>query len=182
MRLTRIAIATFVLAVIAGPFYTVQGYSAVANLISELAAQSTPRNFIMAGAFVALGAAIVADGTLAFQRSLAPFIAFGSFMALAGLFGHKPINPETPYLAWAHTVHGALATAAGISISVAFILQAFGQSQPARRAIPAILAVLCFALPLAMLQLPEVQGAIQRAMYLLVFAWLWHHYPRATHA
>jgi hypothetical protein len=182
MRLTRIGIATFAFAVVAGPLYTSQGYSVVGNLISELAAQNTPRNFIMAGAFVALGAAVVADGTRAFHRSLAPFVAFGFFIGLAGLFGHKPIDPELPYLPWAHTVHGALATAAGISISVAFILQAVRPSPPAPRVVAAILAVVCFALPMAMLWLPAVQGAIQRAMYLLVFAWLWHYYPHATHA
>ena len=182
MRLTRIGIAIFVLAVIAGPLYTVQGYSAVGNLISELAAQNTPRNFLMSGAFVALGAAIVADGARTHHASVAPFLAFGFFMALAGLFGHKPINPDLPYLAWAHTVHGALATTAGISISVAFIWQAIRQRHATQRVVAAVLATLCFALPMAMLWLPEFQGAIQRLMYVLVFAWLWQYYPRATHA
>ena len=84
MRLTRIGIATFAFAVLAGPLYTVQGYSSVGNLISELAAQNTPGNFLMAGAFVILGAAIVADGVRVFHRA---FVAFGFFMALAGLFG-----------------------------------------------------------------------------------------------
>lgn len=182
MRFTRIGIAVFMLAALAGPLYTVQGYSAVANLISELAAQNTPRNFLMAGAFVALGAAIVADGARTFHPSLAPFVAFGFFMALAGLFGHKPINADLPYLPWAHTVHGALATLAGISISVAFIWQATRQRHAAQRVLAAILAILCFALPMAMLSLPGFQGAIQRLMYVLVFAWLWLYYPRATHA
>ena len=182
MRITRIGIAAFVLAVLAGPLYTVPGYSVVGNLISELAAQNTPWSVIMAGAFVTLGAAVVADGARAFHPSLGPFVAFGLFMALAGLFGHKPINPDVPYRAWAHAVHGGLATAAGISISVAFIWQAVRQEHPARRVVAAVLAVLCFVLPMAMLLLPEFQGAIQRLMYLLVFAWLWRFYPRATHA
>lgn len=182
MRLTRIGIASVVLAVAAGPFYTVPGYSAVRNLVSELAAQNTPWNFVMAGAFVALGAGIVADGGRAFQRSLAPFMAFGVFMGLAGLFGHKPIDPQVPYAAWVHTVHGALATAAGISISAAFVWHAVRQRASAQRVVAAVLAVLCFALPLAMLGWPQVQGAVQRAMYLLVFAWLWKNYPHATHA
>jgi hypothetical membrane protein len=121
MRFTRIGIAFFVLVVIAGPLYTVPGYSAVGNLISELAAQNTPRNFIMSGAFIALGTAIVVDGFRAFHRALAPFMTFGLLMALVGLFGHKPIEPAVPYLEWAHTTHGALATVAGIALTVAFV-------------------------------------------------------------
>jgi hypothetical membrane protein len=178
MGLTRIGIAIFALAVIAGPLYTVHGYSAVGNLISELAAQNTPWNFLMGAAFVAVGAAIVADGARTSQRALVPFMTFGFFMALAGVFGHKPIDPTVPQTAWAHTVHGALGTAAGISLSVAFAWQAFRQTGRAQRLVAATLAVLCFALPMAMLSLPEFQGAIQRAMYLLVFAWLWQYYPR----
>lgn len=83
MRFTRIGIAIFVLVVIAGPLYTVPGYSAVGNLISELAAQNTPRNFIMSGAFIALGSAIVVDGFRPFHRALAPFMTFGLLVAVA---------------------------------------------------------------------------------------------------
>ena len=181
MNGTRLGIALFVLAVLAGPLYTVPGYSAVGNLISELAAQNTPRKLLMAGAFVALGVGIATDGLRPFTLAQAPFIAFGVFMALAGLFGHRPITPGVPYAAWAHTAHSALATAAGICITVAFVWQALRQTSMARRAVAAAWAVLCVALPLAMLDLPNVQGAIQRLMYLLIFAWLWRHYPRATH-
>jgi hypothetical membrane protein len=182
MNLTRLGISAFVLAVVTGPLYTVPGYSAAGNLISELAAQNTPRNFLMAAAFVALGAAIAVDGVRTFHRAHVPFVAFGLFMALAGLFGHKPINPEVPYVEWIDSAHGALATIAGVSISVAFVWQAVREPRTVRRIVAAALAVLCFALPMAMLSFPEFQGAIQRLMYGLVFTWLWLFYPRATHA
>jgi hypothetical membrane protein len=178
---TRAGIVLFVLAVATGPLYTVPGYSAVGNLISELAAQNTPRNVLMSGAFVALGVGIVVDGLRHFALAQAPFIGFGFFMVLAGLFGHRPISPGVPYAEWAHTAHSALATAAGISITVAFVWQAVRQPSFVRRAVAATLAALCLVLPLAMLSFPDVQGAIQRLMYLLIFTWLWLHYPRNTH-
>ena len=178
MSATRAGIALFVLAVAAGPLYTAPGYSAVGHLISELAAQNTPRSFLMSGAFLALGAGIAVDGLRPFSRALAPFVAFGFFMALAGLFGHKPITAGVPYVAWVHGAHSALGTAAGIAITVAFAWQALRQPTPARRIVAGVLAVLCFALPLAMLSFPGVQGAIQRLMYMLVFSWLWLCYPR----
>lgn len=178
---TRAGIVLFVLAVAAGPLYTVPGYSAVGNLISELAAQNTPRNILMSGAFVALGVGIAVDGLRPFAPAQAPFIGFGVFMALAGLFGHRPISSGVPYAEWVHTAHSALATAAGISITVAFVWQAVRQPSLVRRAVAAALAVLCLVLPLTMLSFPAVQGAVQRLMYLLVFTWLWLHYPRSTH-
>ena len=55
MHLTRAGILVFVAAVLAGPWYTVGGYSAVGNLISELAAQHTRGNFIMVPAVGQLG-------------------------------------------------------------------------------------------------------------------------------
>jgi Protein of unknown function (DUF998) len=178
---TRAGIVLFVLAVAAGPLYTVPGYSAVSNLISELAAQNTPGNVLMSGTFVALGASIVADGSRPFALAQAPFLAFGVFMALAGLFGHRPITPGVPYAEWAHAAHSALATAAGISITVAFVWQAVRQALLVRRAVAATLAVLCLVLPLTMLSFPDIRGAIQRLMYLLIFTWLWQHYPRSSH-
>jgi hypothetical membrane protein len=182
MRFTRLGIAIFAVAVVAGPLYTVPGYSAVANLISELGAQNTPRNFLMSSAFIALGAGIVADGFPKFHRALAPFVAFGIFMALVGFFGHKPINPDVAYAAWAHTAHGALATAAGVSITVGFAWQAFRHQGLGKRIAAMLLAVVSFGMPMAMLSFPQYQGAIQRVMYFLVFSWLWVYYPPSTHA
>ena len=42
---TRVGIVVFALAVLLGPLYTVDEYSTVTNLISELGAQHTPNNF-----------------------------------------------------------------------------------------------------------------------------------------
>lgn len=124
MHATRLGILLFALAAIAGPLYTVPEYSPVSNLISELGAQGTPRSWIMSAGFLALGAGIVAGGCVGFSCPLLPFMAFGVFMALAGLLGHKPVDPDVPYVSWVHAAHSALATAAGVSITAGLAWQA----------------------------------------------------------
>ena len=180
---TRVGIVLFVLAVAAGPLYTVSGYSAVGNLVSELAAQNTPRNVLMSGAFVALGVGIVVDGLRPFAPAQAPFIGFGVFMALAGLFGHRPISSGVPYAEWAHTAHSALATAAGISITVAFVWQAVRQLSRARRAVAAALAVAlpCPAADHAVVprcpgcdSAPDVPADLRVALAALPEKYAWH--------
>lgn len=180
MRLTRVAIVAFGVAVALGPSYTSAGYSPVVNVISELAAQGTPRNYLMASSFVALGAAIVVDGARAFRRALLPFIAFGLAFGAAGLFGHKPITAGVPYSGWVDAAHSALATVSGIALTVGFGWQAAAANVPRYRWLSAALAVACVGMPLLMLQAPQYQGLIQRAMYLFVFCWLWVFYPQLT--
>ena len=162
---------------LAGPWYTVEGYSPVSNLVSQLAAQNTPNSFVMVAGFLAFGIGIVADGVRRFSKPVLPFIAFGLCMALAGLLAHKPLSPAVAFSGPAHQAHSALATLAGISITAGLLWQAALASTFRLRAIAIALAALCLALPLCMLIFQGGQGLIQRLMYLLVFAWLWVHYP-----
>lgn len=184
MNLTRAGIALFVAAVACGPLYTVPGYSMTQHVISQLAAQHTTGNWIMAAAFVLLGAAIVVDGLRVPRRRQAwPFIVFGLAFALAGLFGHRPIAPGLPYSVAVDAAHSALATVSGTALTVGFAWQALRPgASVAHRAVAAAMALVCLGLPLLMLAHPAVQGLIQRAMYALVFAWLWACYPRRLHA
>lgn len=177
MTSSRIGILLFTAAAVAGPWYTVEGYRVVKNLISELGAQNTPNNFVMVAGFLALGIGIVGDGIRRFSKPMLPFIVFGLCMALAGLLAHKPLSPSVGFSEIAHQTHSGLATLAGISITVGLLWQAALASTSGSRAIAIGLAVLCLALPLCMLLFPEAQGLIQRFMYLLLFVWLWNCYP-----
>ena len=177
MTPTRIGVLAFALAVLLGPLYTVPGYSPVAHVISQLAAQNTPNNVVMAAAFVLLGATVAIDGLRARRREWLPFVAFGLAFGAAGLFGHRPIDPAVSYVAWMHEAHGVAATLSGIALTVGFAWQALRPGTRWRRGMAAGLALVCVGLPLLMLAQPSVQGAIQRLMYALVFAWLFAYYP-----
>ncbi|MHC4160236.1 MAG: DUF998 domain-containing protein [Planctomycetota bacterium] len=177
MNPTRIGILIFASTALSGPWYTVKDYSSVSNLISQLGAQNTQNNYIMVAGFLALGIGIVADGIRRFRKPVLPFIAFGLFMALAGLLAHKPLSPAVEYSEGAHQAHSGLATLAGISITVGLLWQAVLAITYRSRAVIITLAVLCLALPLCMLAFQQFQGFIQRIMYLFLFAWLWINFP-----
>ncbi len=182
MGKTRLAILFFTAVVVLGPLYSASGYSPISNVISELAAQNTPRNYVMAAGFVLLGAAMVADGIAVFRRPLLPFMAFGVCFGAAGLFGHKPITSSAAYVPWIDSAHSALATLSGICLTIAFAWQATKPASRGYRSVALFIAALCLVLPLLMLRLPQYQGVIQRLMYLIVFAWLWACYPARARA
>ncbi len=178
MGKTQWGVLVFVAAAAFGPLYTVPGYSVLSNVISELAAQNTPRNAIMATAFVLLGALVAWDGLQPWRAPGLPFVVFGIAFAAAGLFGHKPVTEGVPYLAWVDTVHSQLATVSGIALTVGFGWQAALRGRWPQRLAAGLLALACVGLPLLMLAWPAGQGAVQRAMYLLVFGWLFAFYPQ----
>jgi hypothetical membrane protein len=177
MNLTRFGILVFAVAVVLGPWYSVEGYSHTANLISELGAQHTPNRFIMVLGFLCLGGGILVNGVQPFSIRALPFAAFGGFMLLASLFPHMPLDPSLPHDPVKHEVHGLMAIAAGISVTAGMLWQACVAPGRTQRITAGALAVICVVMPLLMLAWPEVQGLTQRLMYLAVFAWLWCYFP-----
>ena len=178
ITLSRIGTAIFALAVVLGPLYTVADYSVVRNLISELGAQHTQNNFIMIIAFLLLGAGIAIDGITMFRLSLFPFIIFGVTMALVSLFPHKPIDAALNYNLTLHTLHGILASVAGIFITIGFIWQGF-LVHGKQRIVCFYMAVVAIVFPILMLNFPNLQGIVQRLMYLQILGWIWMKYPRS---
>jgi hypothetical protein len=179
VTLTRVVIALFTLAVVFGPLYTVSEYSAVANLISELGAQHTQNNFIMVFAFALLGAGIVIDGMRTFRAVSLPFILFGVAMAIVGMFPHKPIDTSLIYNPTDHNIHGIIASAAGTFITIGFVWQGF-RTHGRQRIICFYMALVAIVFPLLMLNFPNLQGAVQRIMYLQILGWLWLKYPKLS--
>jgi hypothetical protein len=176
--LSRLGIAVFALAVVLGPIYTVADYSVVRNLISELGAQHTQNNFIMVIAFILLGAGIAIDGIKTFKLSFVPFILFGVTMANVGLFPHKPIDAALNYSSTLHNLHGILASVAGTFITIGFIWQGF-LARGKQRMVCFYMALVAIVFPILMLNFPNLQGIVQRLMYLQILGWIWMKYPRS---
>jgi hypothetical protein len=175
--MTRIAIVVFALMVLTGPLYTVDGYSSISNVISELGAQRTQNNYIAIGGFLVLGLGILFGSFRKFSCQIVPFALFGLFMAIAGLSPHKPIDQSLVYSSTLHGIHSASATLAGISITVGFVWQGLLSKSAIGKTVCFYLAVVCFAFPMLMLAYGDYQGLIQRLMYLQIFAWLWVMHP-----
>jgi hypothetical membrane protein len=176
-RISTTAIVLFALTVLAGPLYTVDGYSSVSNLISELGAQNTRNNFIMITGFVILGLGIIIASLKKPSYQMIPIMLFGLFITAAGIFPHKPLDPTVPYNALLHSLHSASATLAGISICAAFIWQGVLSKKKESKIICFYLALISFAFPMLMLAMPEFQGLIQRLMYLQILGWLLVMHP-----
>lgn len=155
-------------------------------MISQLAAQNTPNNVAMAAAFVRLGAAVAIDGLGARRREWLPFVGFGLAFGSAGLFGHRQIDPAVPHVAWMDQVHSVAAMLSGIALTAGFAWQALRTGPDSgtrwRRWMADGLALTRVGLPLLMLAQPAVQGATQRVMYALAFAWLFAYFPRRAAA
>ena len=173
---TKVGIIVFILAVLLGPLYTVNGYSIVTNLVSELGAQHTPNNFIMICAFITLGMGIVIDGVRMFQTPLLPFILFGVAMVIVGIFPHKPLDASQSFNIMYHNLHGIVASIAGTAITVGFIWQGF-RTRGGQRVICFYMALIATILPILMLSISGYKGIIQRVMYLHILGWLWLKYP-----
>lgn len=183
MNLTRGAVVLLTVAVLFGPWYAPAMYSPVSQVISELAAQNTQGNRIMATTFVLVGLAIAADGLLsAGQDHLpwqeVPFVLFGLCFAAAGLFGHRPYVDALPWNPTAHTIHSILASVSGTALSIGLGWQSFVARARLYRWWTGGLAAVCLLFPLLMLLWPSLQGVTQRLMYALVlWGWFWPFHP-----
>ena len=176
-RMSAVAILSFTVIVLAGPAYTVEGYSAVSNLISELGAQKTQNNFIMIAGFLILGTGIIMSSLANMSLAMVPFILFGIFMASAGIFPHKPVEAALEYSSTFHALHSASATLAGISLTAGFVWQGLLPRSAISKAVCFYLAAACLAFPLLMLAMPEYRGILQRLMYLQTFLWILANHP-----
>lgn len=177
MHPVRIGIVVFAAAVLLAPLYAAAGYHWTQHLISQLAAQQAPHHEIMSMAFIVLGVGALWSAVKRWrkcgERRAWAFAGFGLFIAGAGVFAHRPMDPGLPFDAFAHQLHGAMAALSCTCLSIGFALDAIVERGKIRRIRSATLAALCLAMPLAMLAWSQVQGAIQRAMYALVLAALW---------
>jgi len=173
---TRSGIAVFGVAVLCGPLYTVDGYSVVSNLISELGAQHTANNFIMVAAFIVLGGGIFFDGMRRFRPDVLPLMLFGLAMTVVGIFPHKPLDSSLSFNVLYHNLHGITASVAGTLITIGLIWQGI-RTKGVQRLICFYLAGVGIIFPLLMLRFPEYQGLVQRVMYLQILGWMWVYYP-----
>ncbi len=173
----KLGILIFATTILLGPLYTVEGYSVIANTVSELGAQMTHNNFVAIIGFVAFGLGIVIEWLRHRMWATTPFLLFGIFIAAAGLSPHKPIDPAVAYNEIIHRLHSVMASTSGIAVTLGFIWQGLKENVMQKRWIDFYMAGICLIMPMAMFAIPEFQGLIQRLMYFQVFVWLWFFFP-----
>jgi Protein of unknown function (DUF998) len=176
-------VGLFVLAALAGPFFSHPDYSSISHTTSELAGQNMPGAWIMRTGFIGFGAGTLAASALVFRRIpdvAAALMLFGLAMIVAAFWSNMPIDPALGGTAADDRLHSIAATGMGFAFAAAAALRLwrhrFALSQwPAWGALAASIL-----LPLGMVAFPMIDGALQRAMFVISFFWIAHEIRDAS--
>lgn len=178
---THVGVAVAATAIAIGPFFNVADYSSLRHSTSELGAQGAPGAWIMNAGFAAFGFGVLIDAVRAFRASPAPavaFVVFGLAMIMTAVFSHRPIDPAAPYVAFEDDMHSFFSSLVGASFAIGVLAFGFARRDLGPPAVHAAAVAAALILPLAMFLLPEIEGALQRAMFLISFAWFAAYLPR----
>jgi Protein of unknown function (DUF998) len=174
-RLVAAGIGAFVTAAAVAPWLSHPDYSSVAHTTSELAGQNMPNAWIMRAGFIGFGGG-TALAALWRRRSMpavaAALLLFGLCMVAAAIWSHLPIDPALGGNHDEDSAHSVAASAMGAAFAAAVALH-WWQTRGAQRWLDAIALAAATLLPMAMLALPAVDGALQRLMFAISFVWIW---------
>lgn len=180
---TLLGVLVCSLLILFGPLYTTPGYSVIAHTSSDLGAQNTPYNWLMNIGFVALALGVGLDARRVWWQ--APFISvmfmlFAAAMALTGVFSLRPIDPALPFDDRSHMLHSVCATIVGVCFCVGAIGYGFYTRSARARLVSFAASISATLLSLGIFMMPDLEGLLQRLMFLITFSWLAIYLPRAA--
>jgi hypothetical protein len=99
--------------------------------------------------------------------------AFGVLMIATAAFSHRSWQDEVPFDAFEDGLHSVAATGLGFAFAFAVLARAFGRpkSQVWRRGLDAVAVISAAVIPIAMTLMPELDGLLQRAMFIVAYVW-----------
>ena len=152
-------------------------YSWISNVISESAAQGVPGAWLARAGLLAFGLAVLWQALL-LRRIWSPgalycHLAFAICMLSAAAFSHRPWIAGAPFDDFEDLLHSVAAT--GMGFAFAFGV-AFRQWQRiaggAGVCVPDLVAIACsVVLPVTGVLWPELDGLLQRSMFLVAYVW-----------
>ncbi len=175
----RTGVVAIVLAILIGPYFSHPSYSSISNTTSELGGQFMQGAWIMNTGFFLFGTGTALASLLYFRQ--APLrSAFTALFGL-GLIGSALMstgtpsfgNPVNPHEDWWHSF---FATALGFAFALACAVALFGPKGRSSDLLSWAGLLASVVLPLAMLQFPEFDGALQRLMFAVSFVWVWRRF------
>jgi hypothetical membrane protein len=181
MRYNVLAVAFIIVVIAVAHWLAPAAYSWRDNTISELAAQGYERAWIMRVGFMGFGALIVlgaADRARRMRGSRlhlwreVPLVVYGLGILVAGIFSTAPFLPGVAYSAGEASVHSAVATLAGVGLSLAMLLHAATPGSTRQRILHLVALVLTTAISALFGMATAGAGIWQRCLYLVGFAWL----------
>ncbi|MEL7208889.1 MAG: DUF998 domain-containing protein [Actinomycetota bacterium] len=163
-------------ALAAAPWVVGGDYSWVSNTLSEAAAQGVQGAWVAQAGFAIFGLTV---GALAFLRrhdwgllAGVSHTVFALMMLAAADFSVRPWESGAPYDHAEDALHSVAATTMGFAFVVGVLLVYARRDRPnATRRVDLLVAVLATVLPLLMLLWPDVEGLIQRVLFLVAYLW-----------
>lgn len=174
-------IGLMVAAMIVGPFLSDPAYSSVRHSLSELAGQNMPGAWLGRLGLAGYGAGILCAAALSVRRMpavAAALIVFGAALIGAAVFPHLHIDPAQGGDLRLDGLHSLFANLTGTAFAVAVLAQLWSAGFPRRDRLGWLALGVSILLPLAMIGLPALAGALQRAMFVIGFLWLLRLFSR----
>ena len=176
------ALGVFIIfsAIVFGPLFAHPGFNWVANTTSQQAGQMVQGAWLMRLGFVAFGLGVLLDALPDLRRGQYEnglFVFFGVSMVLVAVFSHKPLDPTLFFDATDDFLHSVFATLMGFAYGIGVAWRMVRMRQKLDIVFSAIAAMSSIILPLAMWQLPEIAGLLQRLMFFISFVWLVLYLP-----
>lgn len=107
---------------------------------------------------------------------------FGLAMIMTALFSHRPIDPAAPYVVFEDDMHSFFSSVVGASFAIGVLAFGFARRDLGPLTVHAAAVAAALILPLGMFLFPEIEGALQRAVFFISFAWFAAYLPRLSMA
>lgn len=152
-------------------------YSWISNVISESAAQGVRGAWLARAGLLAFGFAVLWQA-LVLRRIWSPgafycHLAFAIFMLSAAAFSHRPWIANVAFDRFEDLLHSVAATGMGFAFALGVALRQWQRiAGGAGVSIPDLVAIACsVVLPVTGVVWPELDGLLQRAMFLVAYVW-----------
>lgn len=171
-KISLLILIVFLIVAFILPLFSFDGYSILSNTTSHLGAQGSPHAWIMNLTFILLG--IRSLQLTSYHPSIAMRIFglfFGASLVLTGIFKHAPLVEGIEINQFLDTMHSLFATTTGFSFTM-MAMTAFFIHDDYQRWIALVLVIIAIALPLSMINIPQIMGIAQRIMFICAFTWI----------
>jgi hypothetical protein len=179
-------LGTSAAALAAAPALMPPGYSWVSHTTSESAAQGVDGAWLARTGFVLFGLSVILLATSRWQRwgswATALHAGFGALLVAAAVFSHRPWVAGEDFDHVEDVLHSVAATAMGFVFVGGVVVTALGRSRGDTwpRALDIMAVASSVAIPLGMAAQPDIDGVLQRLMFVVAYAWYGAEAVRAT--
>ena len=179
-------LGTSAAALAAAPALMPPGYSWVSHTTSESAAQGVDGASLARTGFVLFGLSVILLATSRRQRwgswATALHAGFGALLVAAAVFSHRPWVAGEDFDHVEDVLHSVAATAMGFVFVGGVVVTALGRSRGDTwpRALDIMAVASSVAIPLGMAAQPDIDGVLQRLMFVVAYAWYGAEAVRAT--